>query len=282
MLISGFNMSTYVVGDIQGCFEPFRCLLEQVAFNPDKDRLWSVGDLINRGPANLDTLRWFFDHRDSVTVVLGNHDLHLMAVSAGSRKPSSKDNFHDILEAPDRDQLVDWLHLQPLAHQEDGITMVHAGIPPIWTVDDTLERAKEVEVVLQSAACGDFFKEMYGNEPFVWDDSLSGMTRLRVITNYLTRMRYCTREGKLDLLSKGPQPIPNVLAETKVASWFSHPNRLSKGQRIIFGHWASLEGMTGDPNVIGLDTGCVWGGTMTLFELETGRRVSCDCGPVSH
>lgn len=275
-------MSTFIVGDIQGCFEPFQHLLEQVKFNPDKDRLWSVGDLINRGPGNLDTLRWFFAHRDSVTMVLGNHDLHLMAVSAGTRKPSRKDNFHDILEAPDREQLIEWLHCQPLAHREDGVTMVHAGIPPIWTVEDALGRANEVETMLQSAACDDFFREMYGNEPLVWNDSLSGMTRLRVITNYLTRMRYCTRKGKLDLISKGPQPIPDVLVGTKVAPWFSHPNRLAKGQRVIFGHWASLEGRTDNPNIIALDTGCVWGRAMTLFELETGRRISCECVAQSH
>ena len=275
-------MSTYIVGDIQGCFEPFQHLLEQVKFNPDKDRLWSVGDLINRGPDNLATLRWCFAHRDSVTMVLGNHDLHLMAVSAGARKPSRKDNFHDILEAPDREQLIEWLHFQPLVHHEDGVTMVHAGIPPIWTVEDTLERAREVETMLQSARCDDFFREMYGNEPFVWDNSLSGMTRLRVITNYLTRMRYCTRKGKLDLISKGPQPLPDALAGKKVAPWFSHPNRLTKGQKVVFGHWASLEGMTDNPNIIGLDTGCVWGRAMTLYELETGRRISCDCVAQSH
>ena len=275
-------MSTYIVGDIQGCFEPFQHLLEQVKFNPDKDRLWSVGDLINRGPDNLATLRWCFAHRDSVTMVLGNHDLHLMAVSAGARKPSRKDNFHDILEAPDREQLIEWLHFQPLVHHEDGVTLVHAGIPPIWTVEDTLERAREVETMLQSARCDDFFREMYGNEPFIWDDSLSGMTRLRVITNYLTRMRYCTRKGKLDLISKGPQPLPDALAGKKVAPWFSHPNRLTKGQKVVFGHWASLEGMTDDPSIIGLDTGCVWGKAMTLYELETGRRISCDCVAQPH
>ena len=160
-------MSTYVVGDIQGCFEPFQCLLERVKFNPDKDRLWSVGDLINRGPDNIEVLRWFYAHRDNVTMVLGNHDLHLMAVSCGARKPSRKDNLDDILDAPDREQLIEWLHFQPLAHFEDGVTMVHAGIPPIWTVQDTLDRAWEVENALQGARCKKFLTEMYGNDPFV-------------------------------------------------------------------------------------------------------------------
>jgi len=270
-------MSTYVVGDIQGCFAPFQQLLERVKFNPDKDRLWSVGDLVNRGPDNLSVLRWFYAHRDNVTMVLGNHDLHLMAVSAGARKPSRADNFHDILEASDREPLIEWLHYQPLVHHEKKVTMVHAGIPPIWTVQDALDRAWEVENALQGARCKEFLTQMYGNDPFMWQDSLSGVTRLRVITNYLTRMRYCTRKGKLDLISKGPVPVPDALSGKKVAPWFSHERRLTKGQTIIFGHWASLEGMTDDPKVIGLDTGCVWGNVMTLYELETGRRFTCEC-----
>ena len=270
-------MSTYVVGDIQGCFEPFQYLLGQVRFNPDKDRLWSVGDLVNRGPQNLETLRWFYDHRENVTLVLGNHDLHLMACSAGARRPSHNDNFGDILDAPDRERLIEWLHFMPLAHYENGTTMVHAGIPPIWTIEATLDRAWEVENALQGARCKDFLAEMYGNDPYVWDDSLSGMTRLRAITNYLTRMRYCTRKGKLDLISKGPEPIPEARAGKKVAPWFSHKRRLTKEQTIIFGHWASLEGMTDAPKVIGLDTGCVWGNCLTFYELETGRRFTSNC-----
>ena len=275
-------MATYAVGDIQGCFEPFLCLLKRLKFNPDKDRLWSVGDLVNRGPQNLEVLRWFYNHRDNVTMVLGNHDLHLLACSAGARKPSRKDNIDDILEAPDREKLIEWLHFQPLAHSENGITMVHAGIPPMWTVQDTLDRAWEVENALQGARCKDFLSEMYGNDPYVWDDSLSGMTRLRVITNYLTRMRYCTRKGKLDLVSKGPTPIPEALAGKKVAPWFSHKKRLTKGQTVVFGHWASLEGMTDDAHTIGLDTGCVWGNALTACDLETGQRVSCECGSITN
>ena len=275
-------MTTYVVGDIQGCFEPFQNLLKKIRFNPDKDRLWSVGDLVNRGPQNLRTLRWFFEHRDNITMVLGNHDLHLMAVSAGARQPSRKDNFNDILEAPDRDRLIEWLHFQPLAHHEAGSTMVHAGIPPIWTIRDTLDRAWEVENALQGARHKVFLTEMYGNDPFVWDDSLSGMPRLRVITNYLTRMRYCTRKGKLDLISKGANPTPNALAGKKVAPWFAHKRRLTKGHTILFGHWASLKGMTDDPKTIALDSGCVWGNCLTAYELDTGRRISCDCKGMSN
>lgn len=275
-------MATYVVGDIQGCFEPFQCLLDHVRFNPNKDRLWSVGDLVNRGPDNLKTLRWFYAHRDNVTMVLGNHDLHLLAVSAGARKPSRKDNFDAILDAPDRETLIEWLHFQPLAHHESDVTMVHAGIPPLWSIADTLQRASEVENVLQGARCVEFLTEMYGNEPHVWDDELSGLTRLRVITNYLTRMRYCTRKGKLDLVSKGPQPIPDALQGKKVAPWFSHKNRRTRGEKILFGHWASLEGFTDDRHTIALDTGCVWGRSLTLYHLEAGERISCDCLGISN
>lgn len=270
-------MSTYVVGDIQGCFKPLMQLLKDVNFDPSIDRLWSVGDLINRGPKNLSTLRWFYEHREAVTVVLGNHDLHLLAVVSGARAMGSADNFEDILDAPDRDVLCNWLLHRPLAHHDQGVTMVHAGIPPNWSVEDTLGYAKEVETMLQSPRCIDFFKTMYGNEPYVWREQLRDLTRLRVITNYLTRMRYCTRKGKLDLVSKGATPNPNALAGKKVLPWFSHPNRKTRDDTIIFGHWASLEGVTDNANVIGLDTGCVWGRGMTMYQIETGRRWRTAC-----
>ena len=202
-------MATYAVGDIQGCFEPFLCLLKRLRFYPDKDRLWSVGVLVYRGPQNLEVLRWFYD--TAITSpwywVTTTYICWLLCWRA---QPSRKDNIDDILEAPDREKLIEWMHFQPLAHSENGITMVHAGIPPMWTVQDTLDRAWEVENALQGARCKDFLSEMYGNDPIVWDDSLSGMTRLRVITNYLTRMRYCTRKGKLDLVSKDSAPIPEA------------------------------------------------------------------------
>ena len=203
-------MANYAVGDIQGCYKEFVKGLKKIKFNQEKDYLWLTGDLINRGPDSLKTLEKIYELRSRVHMVLGNHDLHLMAVSCGARKPSRKDNLEDILAAPAREQLIEWLHFQPLAHFENGITMVHAGIPPIWTVQDTLERAWEVENALQGVRCEEFLTEMYGNDPYVWDDSLSGMTRLRVITNYLTRMRYCTKKGKLDLISIGPTPTANA------------------------------------------------------------------------
>jgi len=269
-------MSTYVVGDIQGCLKPLKCLLKEVNFQPDKDALWSVGDIVNRGPKCLKTLRFLYKMRDNLVVVLGNHDLHLLAVAAGVREPSRSDTLDKILKAPDRDELLAWLIRQPLLHQQHGYTLVHAGIPPQWTVDQAASYAAEVESTLRSPDCLEFFKQMYGNEPTLWSDQLQGMERLRVITNYLTRMRYCTKDGVLDLDSKGPQPNPN-LGDKKVSAWFSHPKRKSVHDRILFGHWASIEGQTDSPNAIGLDTGCVWGGALSLYELETGQWTRCDC-----
>ena len=267
-------MSTYVVGDIQGCLQPLKCLLKKVSFNSDKDMLWSVGDIVNRGPRCLKTLRYLHAMRDNLVLVLGNHDLHLLAVAAGVRPPSRSDTLEKILKAPDRETLLTWLVHRPLVHYERGHTLVHAGIPPQWSVQEALARSKEVEIVLQSPQCIDFLKQMYGNETLLWSDELTGMTRLRVITNYLTRMRYCTKSGVLDLDSKGPSPNTG---EQKVSAWFSHPKRKTADDRILFGHWASIEGSTDHPNAIGLDTGCVWGGSLSLYELETGRWTRCQC-----
>lgn len=267
-------MSTYVVGDIQGCLKPLKCLLKKVAFNPDRDVLWSVGDIVNRGPRCLKTLRFLYDMRDNLVLVLGNHDLHLLAVAAGVRKPSRSDTLEKILKAPDKEQMLTWLARRPLIHHEHDHTMVHAGIPPQWSVAEALVRGREVETVLQSPQCIEFLKQMYGNEPLQWSDDLEGMARLRVITNYLTRMRYCTKDGALDLDSKGPSP--NV-GKKKVSAWFSYPKRKTANDRILFGHWASIEGFTNSTYVIGLDTGCVWGGSLSLYELETGRLTRCAC-----
>ncbi len=267
-------MATYAVGDIQGCLQPLKTLLRAVDFNPSRDVLWSVGDIINRGPRCLKTLRYLHDMRDSLIMVLGNHDLHLLAVAAGVKKPSRSDTLAKILAAPDRDALLGWLVQQPLIHREKGHTLVHAGIPPQWSIPYAVGRAREVETTLKSAECTTFLKAMYGNEPTLWLENLRGMTRLRVITNYLTRMRYCTPEGVLDLKSKGPEPDPDA---GNVAPWFSHPNRAAAAETIIFGHWASLEGCTDTPNIIGLDSGCVWGGSLSLYCLETGEMLRCRC-----
>ena len=272
-------MATYVVGDIQGCLQPLKCLLRKVDFKPGKDVLWSVGDAINRGPKCLKTLRYLYKKRDSLVMVLGNHDLHLLAVAAGVRRASRTDTLDEILNAPDREELLNWLVHRPLLHHEHKHTLVHAGIPPQWSLEQAIAYAREVEEVLRSPDCVEFLTAMYGNEPAVWSDDLTGMTRLRVITNYFTRMRYCTKEGILDLESKGSTPSPGVpnLDHQKVSAWFSHPKRKTANDRILFGHWASLAGQTDSPNAIGLDTGCVWDGALSLYQLESGQRTRCSC-----
>jgi bis(5'-nucleosyl)-tetraphosphatase (symmetrical) len=267
-------VATYVVGDIQGCLRPLKCLLKQVNFKPDRDMLWSVGDVVNRGPKCLKTLRFLYDMRDNFVMVLGNHDLHLLAVAAGAKPLGRMDTLEPILLAPDRDKLICWLHDRPLIHQEHGYTMVHAGIPPQWTAEDAAGHAREVEQVLRGPDCVTFLQDMYGNEPAVWSDDLTGTARLRLITNYLTRMRFCTKKGKLDLISKGPSPNVGI---KKVSAWFSHPKRKTIHDRILFGHWASLEGKTDNPNVIGLDTGCVWGGALSMYKLEGAEWTRCQC-----
>ncbi len=272
-------MSTYVVGDIQGCLQPLKCLLRAVKFNADKDTLWSVGDIVNRGPKSLDALRFLYKMRENLVVVLGNHDLHLLGVAAGVRQPSRSDTLDKILKAPDRQELLHWLAQQPLIHNEHGYTLVHAGIPPQWSVQQAMGYAREVEAVLRGPDRDTFLGAMYGNEPALWSDDLSGMTRLRVITNYLTRMRFCTKTGTLDLQSKGSSPLPTVpnLGHEKVAAWFSHKERKTTDDRILFGHWATIAGRTDTPNAIALDTGCVWNGALSLYHLESGQWTRCAC-----
>ncbi|MGI9285164.1 MAG: symmetrical bis(5'-nucleosyl)-tetraphosphatase, partial [Pseudomonadales bacterium] len=196
---------TFAVGDIQGCYDSLRCVLDGVAFDAAQDQLWVVGDLVNRGPQSLATLRYLKDLGKQCKIVLGNHDLHLLAVASGAQKIRKNDTFADVLDAPDRDALLAWLRRQPLIYSDEklGFTMVHAGIPPRWTLDRALQLAAEVEKSLQGKKASDFFANMYGDGPKCWDDKLGGNKRLRCIVNYLTRMRFCTAEGKLDLKDKG-------------------------------------------------------------------------------
>jgi len=272
-------MSTYVVGDLQGCLQPLECLLQAVDFTPGQDMLWSVGDLVNRGPRSLQTLRFLYHMRQDLVVVLGNHDLHLLAIAAGVRKASPSDTLDEILDAPDREELLGWLAQQPLIHNEHGHTLVHAGIPPQWTLNQAIGYAREVEAVLRGPDRVEFLGNMYGNEPTQWSADLTGMTRLRVITNYLTRMRYCTSDGRLDLKSKGASPTSGVTkqGEEKMSAWFSHKGRKTAGDRILFGHWAALGGHTDTPGAIALDTGCVWDGTLSLYHLDSAQWTRCAC-----
>ncbi|PAU59610.1 symmetrical bis(5'-nucleosyl)-tetraphosphatase [Pseudomonas indica] len=269
-------MALYAVGDLQGCLDPLKRLLDRVNFDPSRDHLWLVGDLVNRGPQSLEALRFLYAMRESVTSVLGNHDLHLLAVAHNIERLKKGDTLRKILEAPDRDDLLDWLRRQKLMHYdaERDIALVHAGIPPQWSLKKALRRAAEVEeVLLDDARLPLFLDGMYGNEPAKWDKDLHGVTRLRVITNYFTRMRFCTADGTLDLKSKeGVDSAP-----PGYAPWFSHPNRKTRGQKLIFGHWAALEGRCDEPGLFALDTGCVWGGAMTLLDVDSSRKYRCDC-----
>jgi bis(5'-nucleosyl)-tetraphosphatase (symmetrical) len=257
-------MSIYAVGDIQGCYDPLQRLLEQVGFDPAQDQLWSTGDIVNRGPESLRTLRFFHDLGRAATVVLGNHDLHLLAVAHGDARMKRKDTLQEILDAPDVENLLAWLRNCPLLHVSHGFALVHAGIPPQWTINEALTRAAEVETVLQGDDYRDFLRVMYGNQPDLWDNALKGLDRLRLITNYFTRMRFCTVEGRLELENKlGPET-----AKPGTQPWFTVPGRKNAGDEILFGHWAYLKGESNTPRVYALDTGCIWGGVLTMMRLE--------------
>ncbi len=276
-------MTTFIAGDLQGCLKPLKCVLKQAGFNDQRDQLWLVGDIVNRGPKSLKTLRFVYERRDHVKIVLGNHDLHLLAIAQGVRKPSKGDTLDSILKAKDRDTLLSWLVEQPLLYSDQQITMTHAGIAPNWSLEQAQSYASEVQAVLRSDKASAFFEAMYGNEPDYFDESQTGMTRLRSITNVFTRMRFCTASGRLDLNSKGPSPSVNELLhpQTKtlesVDAWFNHPHRIPEGHRLVFGHWAALEGRCTAAHAVALDTGCVWGGSLTLYELEQDRYFRCPC-----
>lgn len=268
-------MSTYAIGDIQGCLEPLQCLLKKIAFDPTKDTLWLAGDLINRGPDTLATLRFLYAIRASLVIVLGNHDLHFLAVAYGVRKKGQFDTLDELLQAPDCAELIAWLRQQKLLHHDArlGFTMVHAGIPPQWDLEQAKACAREVETVLQSPALVDYLASMYGNKPNRWKEKLQGFERLRLITNYFTRMRFCSAEGALELETKESA----AAAPVGYAPWFSFAERKTKHEKILFGHWAALEGVTNTPNIYALDTGCVWGGALTAMRLEDSQKFSCNC-----
>lgn len=260
-------MTHYAVGDIQGCYRELMDVLDQVDFNPRNDCLWVAGDMVNRGPDSLATLRFLYRHKDSVRCVLGNHDLHLLAIYYGHRQSKSSDTLNPILKSSKSEQWIDWLRQQPLCYHDESInyTMVHAGIPPQWSLTDALKYSAEVEKVLQSERIHRFLETMYGNEPELWDKNLTGNARLRCITNYFTRMRICKRSGQLDLNYKGD--IDNI--PRGYQAWFKQPGRKTRQQRIIFGHWAALGGYVDNKHLFGLDTGCAWGQALTLMRLDT-------------
>ncbi len=270
-------MATYVVGDIQGCFAELQHLLDTVQFNPQQDSLWSTGDLVNRGPQSLETLRFFKSLGKQSIAVLGNHDLHLLAVACGHHEYLKvQDTLDEILTAPDREELITWLRHRPLLHHDAnfGVSLIHAGLPPQWTLADAQQYAKEVEVVLQSDQYSDYFDNMYGNKPKMWSDKLTGWKRLRYITNCFTRLRYCNSEGKL-ALEKKFSPA-NVSLNDPKQPWFMHKHRETVQNKIIFGHWSTL-GFQNEYGIIALDTGCVWGGELTAVRLEDLHVFQVDC-----
>jgi bis(5'-nucleosyl)-tetraphosphatase (symmetrical) len=248
-------------------------LLEAIRFDPATDRLLLTGDLVNRGPKSLATLRLIRSLGRAATTVLGNHDLHLLAVAYGVSRTKRKDTFQDVLTAPDCQELLDWLRQQPLCHREGRFTLVHAGLPPQWTVDDAIERAAEVEAVLSGTDCAEFFRQMYGNEPDRWSDGEKGWDRLRFIVNCLSRMRYCEANGRLDFRDSG---APGTQRKG-LLPWFKLPNRRSAGAQILFGHWSTL-GFRVVDGCYALDTGCLWGGELTALRLDGEmQRVAIPC-----
>lgn len=268
-------MAIYVIGDIQGCFQQFQQLLQEIHFQEERDTLWFTGDLVNRGRDSLAVLRFIKSLGNKHKTVLGNHDLHLLAVALGTNKLHPHDTFTDVLAADDRDELMDWLRFQPMLHVDDhvGYVMSHAGIAPEWTIDKAKALAKEVEDALQSEQSTLFLQNIYGNKPDKWDDHLEGHARLRAITNYLTRMRYCYADGRLELTFKGKlQDKPNYLLP-----WFDVPERVNADAKIVFGHWAALGGKVDVPNVYALDTGCVWGNSLTAMRLQDEKRFAVKC-----
>jgi len=265
-------MTTFAIGDLQGCRPSLTELLERIKTVSPDPHLIFVGDLVNRGPNSLATLREVRDLGDRANVVLGNHDLHLLAVANGIRKQHASDTLDDILAAPDRDELLDWLRHLPLALYEDGHLLVHAGVLPQWTAQKTLALAHEVETVLRGPDWVDFLRQMYGNTPARWGDSLTGADRLRCIVNALTRIRFCTADGTMDLsTSKGVEAeLPGHMP------WFEVPGRKTEDVTVVFGHWSTL-GLTLRPNLISLDTGCLWGGKLTAVGLEDRTVIQVDC-----
>jgi len=269
-------MAIYAVGDVQGCWRELDALLKKINLQ-DSDELWLAGDLVNRGPDSLQVLRQVREMGERCRVVLGNHDLHFLAIVFGGKSPHGKDSFDELLAAPDAEELAHWLRCQKLIHSGHGHVMAHAGIPPQWSVEQAQAFAREVELVIgQSDAEAaqaaisyrDFFTAMYGNHPSLWDDNLDGMERLRGIVNYLTRMRLLDGDGAMDFAHKGAL----AAAPDHLQPWFADPRSHRQSHRILFGHWAALDGETQTPHCIALDTGCVWGRQLTAYRLNDGHK----------
>jgi bis(5'-nucleosyl)-tetraphosphatase (symmetrical) len=271
-------MAVYAIGDLQGCYTELRQLLDTLRFDTAHDRLWFVGDLVNRGPESLECLRFVRSLGDGAVVTLGNHDLSLLLIMAGVKQLTPHHTVGDILRADDRDGLFDWLRRRPLLHHdpEFDYVMVHAGLPPQWDLATAKNCARELETVLRGEDYLEYFRNMYGDKPDRWSEDLRGVERWRFITNCFTRMRYCTAEGRLDLDAKA-RPGKQ---DKNLLPWFQVPGRRNADTRILFGHWSTL-GLARENNVVSLDTGCVWGGALTAMRIDTNnpRFVSITCTP---
>ncbi len=265
-------MATYAIGDIQGCYEPLRELVRKIGYRRGTDHLLLAGDLVNRGPGSLETLRWVIEQGDSVTAVLGNHDLHLLAAAAGAAEAKGRDTIAPILDAPDCDDLIAWVRRLPLLVRGEGWVMVHAGLLPQWSVDVAHRLAGEVEAVLREGDWQRFLGHVRGPRPDHWRDDLTGIDRLRVITNALTRLRFCTDDGRMEFAHNGaPEAAP-----ARYRPWFDVPGRKSVDTTIICGHWAAL-GLVNRPDLLALDSGCVWGNALTAVRLEDRAVFQVEC-----
>jgi bis(5'-nucleosyl)-tetraphosphatase (symmetrical) len=261
----------WVIGDVQGCAGALRALLARPELSLPGTEIWFAGDLVNRGPDSLGALRLIRGLGARARAVLGNHDLHLLAVAAGVRKAGKSDTLQDILDAPDRDELLDWLRHRPLMIREHGHVVVHAGILPAWTLDQAQSLAREIETALRQPDWARAVHDLYGEEPVQWRDDLRGPARMRVIVNALTRMRVCRADGSMDFHHKaGPQAGPDL------HPWFDLPGRRARDEVVVFGHWSAL-GLNIRPDTICLDTGCVWGRSLTALRLRDHHRVQQDC-----
>lgn len=266
-------MSIYAIGDIQGCFDELLRLLDAISFDQRNDQLWFAGDLVNRGPKSLETLRFVKSLGESAITVLGNHDLHLLAAACDPNKSTKKSSLNQILEAPDRDELLDWLRHRPLLHTNDTFCLIHAGLPPQWDLNTTRKMALLAEQALRAPDYRIFLRQMYGNTPDLWSPDLKGVARLRFIINCFTRMRYCDSEGRLDFDHAGPPGTQPA----HLLPWFEVPNRKNSDSRIVCGHWSSLGYYEGQ-NCYAIDTGCLWGGQLTALKLgDPVQRFSINC-----
>jgi bis(5'-nucleosyl)-tetraphosphatase (symmetrical) len=266
-------MAVYAIGDVQGCQRELMTLLSLIDFNPDGDRLWFVGDLVNRGPASLATLRFVRDLGERALTMLGNHDLHLLAVAHGFARMRADDTLAEVIAAPDRDSLLEWLRHRSMLHVEANHVLVHAGLLPQWEVEKAKALAVEVEAELRGPRYREFLSHLYGSRPDRWSDGLRGIERLRVVVNAMTRLRFCTAEGVMEFSTKGETDA----APPGYFPWFEIPGRKSADHTVVCGHWSAL-GLRIAPNLIALDSGCVWGGVLSAIRLEDRRLYQVPCG----